>query len=218
MRARGRPRILVVGQQGLLRDALCVLLTSHEFDLVAAVPSLEDAIQGGRLEHANIVLLDLPLTTLVRPGLIASSLKMARPDVRVLALTSDEDADLAESVIQAGADGCVAKSDSSSALLCALRKVATDRPLAAVPEDARAERPRAPVSSAAHAGRMELSEREQQVMRLIAGGRRTREIAAILSLSHKTIEKHRTSLMRKLGLRNASAVAAYAIANGIVTE
>ncbi len=52
-------------------------------------------------------------------------------------------------------------------------------------------------------------------MRLIAGGRRTREIARMLSLSHKTIEKHRTSLMRKLGLRNATAVAAYAIMNGL---
>jgi len=51
-------------------------------------------------------------------------------------------------------------------------------------------------------------------MRLIAAGHRTREIAQLLSLSHKTIEKHRTSLMRKLGLRNASAVAAYAIAHG----
>ena len=61
----------------------------------------------------------------------------------------------------------------------------------------------------------ELTERELQVMRLIAAGRRTREIARILSLSHKTIEKHRTSLMRKLGLRNATAVAAYAIMTGL---
>ena len=53
-------------------------------------------------------------------------------------------------------------------------------------------------------------------MRLIAAGRRTREIAAALSLSHKTVEKHRTNLMRKLGVKSAPAVAAYAIANGFV--
>ncbi|MFX8633135.1 helix-turn-helix transcriptional regulator, partial [Acinetobacter baumannii] len=64
------------------------------------------------------------------------------------------------------------------------------------------------------AGKDGLSEREREVMRLIAQGLRTREIAERLSLSHKTVEKHRTNLMRKLGVRSAAAVAAYAISNG----
>jgi len=59
-----------------------------------------------------------------------------------------------------------------------------------------------------------LSEREREVMRRIAKGYRTREIAQDLSLSHKTIEKYRSNLMRKLGLKTATAVAAYAIAHG----
>jgi DNA-binding NarL/FixJ family response regulator len=59
-----------------------------------------------------------------------------------------------------------------------------------------------------------LSDREREVMKLIAQGLRTREIAEKLSVSHKTVEKHRTNLMRKLGLRTAAAVAAYAISNG----
>jgi DNA-binding NarL/FixJ family response regulator len=59
-----------------------------------------------------------------------------------------------------------------------------------------------------------LSDREREVMKLIAQGLRNREIAEKLSLSHKTVEKHRTNLMRKLGLRTAAAVAAYAISNG----
>ena len=61
-----------------------------------------------------------------------------------------------------------------------------------------------------------LSEREREVMKLIAQGLRTREIATRLSVSYKTVEKHRSNLMRKLGLRSATAVAAYAIANGYV--
>ena len=67
-----------------------------------------------------------------------------------------------------------------------------------------------------HNGPESLSDREREVMKLIAAGYRTREIAEQLSLSHKTIEKHRSNLMRKLGLRSATAVAAYAIANGYV--
>ena len=59
-----------------------------------------------------------------------------------------------------------------------------------------------------------LSDREREVMNLIARGLRTREIALRLSLSHKTVEKHRTNLMRKLGLRTVAAVVAYAISHG----
>jgi DNA-binding NarL/FixJ family response regulator len=59
-----------------------------------------------------------------------------------------------------------------------------------------------------------LSDREREVMRLIALGLRTREIAQRLSVSHKTVEKHRANLMRKLGVRTAAAVVAYAISNG----
>ena len=61
-----------------------------------------------------------------------------------------------------------------------------------------------------------LSAREREVIKLIAEGYRTREIATFLSLSHKTVEKHRSNLMRKLSLRSAAAVTAYAIANGFV--
>jgi len=61
-----------------------------------------------------------------------------------------------------------------------------------------------------------LTNREQEVITLVARGYRTREMARILSLSHKTVEKHRTNLMRKLGLRSATAVAAYAITHGFI--
>jgi DNA-binding NarL/FixJ family response regulator len=59
-----------------------------------------------------------------------------------------------------------------------------------------------------------LSDREREVMKLIAQGLRTRDMAERLSVSHKTVEKHRANLMRKLGVRTAAAVVAYAISNG----
>jgi DNA-binding NarL/FixJ family response regulator len=63
-----------------------------------------------------------------------------------------------------------------------------------------------------------LTRREREVIKLIAEGKRTKEIAVYLSLSPKTIEKHRTNLMRKLDLHNVSEVTVYAIRNGFVTE
>ena len=73
-----------------------------------------------------------------------------------------------------------------------------------------------PAGTQSSIGAEVLSQREREVIKLIAEGYRTREIATFLSLSHKTIEKHRSNLMRKLNLRSAAAVTAYAIANGFV--
>jgi DNA-binding NarL/FixJ family response regulator len=61
-----------------------------------------------------------------------------------------------------------------------------------------------------------LTNREQEVVALIAEGYRTREMAQLLSVSHKTVERHRTNLMRKLGVRSATGVVAYAITHGYV--
>ena len=64
----------------------------------------------------------------------------------------------------------------------------------------------------------ELTHREREVIKLIAEGSRTKDIAIYLSLSPKTVEKHRTNLMRKLDLHSVSAVTVYAIQNGLVTQ
>ncbi len=63
-----------------------------------------------------------------------------------------------------------------------------------------------------------LTDREQEVMKLIAEGYRTKDIAARLTLSPRTVETHRTNLMKKLALTSVSAVTAYAIANGIIAQ
>jgi DNA-binding NarL/FixJ family response regulator len=64
----------------------------------------------------------------------------------------------------------------------------------------------------------QLSAREQQVLKLVAEGYKTREIAEYLSLSEKTVEKHRAKMMRKLDLHGVSAVTAYAIENGLLAQ
>jgi DNA-binding NarL/FixJ family response regulator len=147
-----------------------------------------------------------------------TNLKGRWPDARVLVLTSQKDERTIDGVLRAGADGYVLKNDSCNELFTALRSIAAgkgfispsiyDHVVTGYVRARQLPRGRGTPSS-------ELTDRERQVMRFIAAGHRTREIAKQLSLSHKTIEKHRTSLMRKLGLRNASAVAAYAIAHGL---
>src|SRR6266513_2481117 len=193
-----KTRVLVADEAGIMRDGLCALLQSDDaLEVVAATVIQREDLKSG-------------------PETIAH-LKHRWPEVRVLVLTVRRDEMFIETALRAGADGYVLKSDSRAELFNAVHRVASgkgyispsalDRMVTAYAKtsDRLPGRPRT-------AGA--LTSREQEVITLIAKGYRTREMAQLMSLSHKTVEKHRTNLMRKLGLRSAAAVAAYAITHG----
>jgi two-component system response regulator NreC len=212
-RPRTRIRIFIVDEQGIMRDGLCALLSStDEFEIVGSESNLADALGSAATAMADVIVIDLPPTPPEGPEAIGS-IKAFLPGVRVLVLTFRKDDGLIDAVLRAGADGYVLKNDNCSELFTGLRSVAAGRGFISPSICDHVVDDHTDLSRDNPSG--ELTNRERQVIRLIAAGRRTREIAQILSLSHKTIEKHRTSLMRKLGLRNASAVAAYAIAHGL---
>lgn len=217
-RARARIGVLVIDEKGIMRDGLCALLSSaQEFEIVGSESSVADALRREPVSASDVVIGDFPrLGTGGAEAIL--NFKQRWPQVSVLVLTFSKDEHTIETFLHAGADGYVLKNDSCNELFTALRSLAAGKGFISpsicdrtVAGHVRAREP--PRDGGALT--LELTDRERQVMRYIAAGHRTREIAKILSLSHKTIEKHRTSLMRKLGLRNASAVAAYAIAHGL---
>jgi DNA-binding NarL/FixJ family response regulator len=217
-RQRAGVHVLVVDEKGIMRDALCHLLGSFpDVSFVSGAPLSADALRSAASLRPDVVFLDFPPATQAGMRLIAS-LRSERPSVRIIVLTALKDAPLVESALRAGADGYLLKTDSLDELRGALASVIAGQqyvsPSVSSP-DARVRPSSARSGNARQRAAPELTERELQVIRLIASGHRTREIAQVLSLSHKTIEKHRTGLMRKLGLRNASAVTAYAIAHGL---
>ncbi len=217
-RARTRVGVLVIDEKGIMRDGLCALLSgTQEFEIVGSESTAADALRHELAAVPDVIVADLPRLSSGGAEVI-NALKDRWPEVRVLVLTFQKDERTIDNALGAGADGYVLKNDSCNELFTALRSIAAGKGFISpsiydhvVTGYVRARQP--------HSGRgaptNELTDRERQVMRYIASGHRTREIAKLLSLSHKTIEKHRTSLMRKLGLRNASAVAAYAIAHGL---
>ncbi len=209
-------RVFVVDESGIMRDGLCALLAGHDaFEVVGTGSSSSDVARCAGATPPHVVVVDFPRT---RPGstTLVANIKARLPGVRVLVLTFQNDEQFVDAALRAGADGYVLKNDSCRELFTALRAVASGKRFISTSINERVAPAR---NTADQTGRSPasspLTERERQVMGLIAAGRRTREIAQILSLSHKTIEKHRTSLMRKLGLRNASAVAAYATSHGL---
>lgn len=202
-----------------MRDGLCALLAgSDEFEVIGTLADAAEALRTLTNTSPDIVIVDLSHARSTGPEMIAEA-KARHAQLRVLVLTFRKDDNVIDSALRAGADGYVLKNDSRHDLFMALRSIASgrgyispsicNRVVSGYVRARDGSRNRADM-------RNELTERERQIMRLIAAGHRTREMAELLSLSPKTVEKHRANLMRKLALRNASAVAAYAIANGYV--
>lgn len=218
-RARTPIRVLVVDEPGIMRDGLCALIgAAEEFRIVGTHSDATDALASLAEVAADVMVIDLRHAKSLGREVIAQA-KTRQPAVRVLVLTFHKEDNAIDSALRAGADGYVLKNDSRNDLFMALRSIAAGRGYISpsicnrvVSGYVRASDPARRRSGSAN----ELTERERQIMRMITAGQRTREMAELLSLSPKTVEKHRANLMRKLGLRNASAVAAYAIANGYI--
>lgn len=213
---RRKTRVLVVDEAGIMRDGLCALLQSDDaLEVVAATASRREAVQNLTTAQPDVIVMDFAADLKAGPETIVH-LKGRWANVRVLVLTVRRDEAFIEAALRAGADGYVLKTDSRAELFNAVHRIASgksyispsalDRMVTAYAKTS--DRPGRSRGSSA------LTSREQEVITLIAKGYRTREMAELMSLSHKTVEKHRTNLMRKLGLRSAAAVAAYAITHG----
>jgi len=211
-------KILIADDPGIMRDGLCGLLSADPGVQIAGVAA------GGNealrlIEHdvPDLLIIDIgPAATLGAETI--AHVKRHWPQVRVLVLTFRKEDACIEAALRAGADGYLLKNDNRSELFAAIHHTGEKPFLSAIVYERILNGFVNPKESAT--GRRspsQLTQREREVIRLIASGQRTREIAQQLSLSHKTVEKHRTNLMRKLGLKTATAVAAYAIANGYHT-
>jgi two-component system response regulator NreC len=212
---RRRLQVLLLDEEGMLRDGMCAMLNLEEGLAVAAVISGTPSVPTIVMPVVpDLLIADFSAPAVDGPGTVMAA-RARWPAIPVLVLTFARDDYSIESALRAGADGYLLKTDSRSELLTAVNSVmAGKRYISPSVFDRVVSGFVSQQTQAKAANGNVLSEREREVMRLIAMGLRTREIADKLSLSYKTVEKHRTNLMRKLGLRTAAAVAAYAISNG----
>ena len=218
--ARRKIRVLVIDEAGIMRDGLCALLDSDDrLEVVGAAAGRSKELPGAQGEtppQPHVIIIDFS-NELQSGAETIAHLKSSWPRVRVLILTLRRDDHYIEAALRAGADGYVLKSDSRAELFHAVHRIASGNTY--ISTSALDRLVSAYAGSDRRRGRGQrsgtLTSREQEVITLIARGFRTREMAELMSLSHKTVEKHRTNLMRKLGLRSAAAVAAYAITNGL---
>jgi DNA-binding NarL/FixJ family response regulator len=209
-------RVLLVDDQSLFREALATLLGARpEVQVVGEAGDGFEALQRSEALQPDVVLMDLHMPVL--DGIAATRrLRVEQPGVRVLALTTfDDDEDVFEA-LRAGALGYLLKDVSSDrlveALLAAARGESVLQPSVAAKVVARLAQLDAAQLDAAPRSRPQplvvpLSDRELDVLRLLADGRSNREIAGELFLAEGTVKNHVTNVLAKLGARDRTQAA-----------
>ena len=210
-KGEGKTRILVVDDHPLVRDGL-VHLISQEKDLACccqAATSDETRI-AARKHKPHLIILDLRLKG--EDGLeLIKSLKSEFPDLRILILSQHEAPLYAERALKAGAQGYLVKDQPGDEVLRAIRTVlAGDIYLTRGMAGLLLHKFVGPRPREAVKGAEELTDRELHVLQLLGTGFSTRQVAAELKLSVKTIETHRENIKRKLRFRGASELVHFA--------
>lgn len=208
-------RVLIVDDQALVRAGVRALVEKIDgVDVVAETGDGREVIPLTQQHRPEIVLLDTSL-----PGVnvfdIISNLAQSYPGLRVIAVSMYDSEEYAAQAFRAGAMGYLPKSASGSELALALDAVrqGTEYLPARLSRKVFVEHLAAP----ARPGAMpELTPRQRQVLKLIAEGYSTREIASELEISLKTAESHRTQLMERLNIHEVASLVRYAIRVGLV--
>lgn len=210
-------RVLIVDDHRLVRAGIRSLLTGQDdIEVVGEAGSGWEAVEQTAHLQPDVVLMDIAMQDL--SGLEATQeIKERTPHVNVLALTMHDREEYFFAMLKAGALGYVLKESEPHELLLAIRAVhrgeAYLSPSVAksVLEDYLAQG-----SDQARSRYDSLTLREKEVLRLAAEGKTTREIAEMLHLSAKTVEKHRSSMMRKLQLQSLPELIKFAIRKGLI--
>jgi DNA-binding NarL/FixJ family response regulator len=212
------PRVLLVDDHDLFRTGLRNLLADQGVDVVGEAQTGAEALGLVRDLAPDVVVMDLNM-----PGMngveATRQINVLAPLTRVLVLTiSDQDADVLDAIL-AGASGYLLKDSSIQDLLQGIRSAAVGEALISPHIAAKVlQRVRATSTSPEIADtiRAELSDREIEVLKLIANGTDNAQIAAELHISPKTVKNHISNILMKLQIDNRIQAAVYAVRSGIV--
>lgn len=213
-------RVVLVDDHAVVREGLKVLLQSEaDIEVVGEADSGEQALEVVAGTGPQVVVMDLRLQSM--SGVEATSaLRQSFPGIKVIILSMYDEEDMVISALRAGASGYVLKKAGVEDLVKAIR-LATRDGAYLDPTIARqvVERLQKEGADGGH-GRVDrgvdLTAREKEILRLVAGGLTNAEIARGLYISIKTVQAHRANLMQKLGLHDRVDLVKYAIKRGLV--
>jgi len=214
-----RIKVLIVDDHTLVRDGIRALLElTADIEVVGEATNGREALEKVEQLIPDVVLMDLAMP--VMGGLEATRrIHSKYPHIRVLALTQYDESDYVIPVIEAGAHGFVTKMAAFSELASAIQSVYRGESFLS-PTAATAlvqDYQQKTNSDGEKDPYQQLTDREREILKLVAEGRTARSIADMLSVSRKTVEWYKTSLMNKLNFHNKTDLIKFAIRRGIIT-
>jgi DNA-binding NarL/FixJ family response regulator len=213
-----RIRVLLADDHAIVREGMKGLLNGEaDLDVVADVGDGEAAVKANRELTPDVVVMDVGMPAL--NGIDATRQILAeRPQTRVLCLSMHKSKGIVGAILRAGAAGYLVKSCVASELAAAIRAVAAGKSFlspevaGAVVRDFVRRR-----SGAGECPADDISDREREVLQLIAEGHNSKEIGGRLRISAKTVLAHRAKVMERLRLRSVADLTRYAIREGLVS-
>ncbi len=213
-----RTRVLVVDDHQIVREGIVALLRAEPSVVVCGeAGDGESAVAKALTLRPDLVILDLGLPDV--GGLeVARRIREQVPGARILIFTLHDSGPLVADIVASGAQGYVLKSDASRDLLDAVRALRDGRCFfsSKISEALVSERKGVETGGAPSAPTDPLTKRERQVLTLLAEGRTNKQVALLLGISPKTVDAHRTNLMRKLGLHSIHQLVRHAIREGLI--
>jgi two-component system, NarL family, response regulator NreC len=209
-------RVLIVDDHAVVRSGLRLVLEAEEdVEPVGEAGTARDAIFQNRALKPDVILLDVVMPD--QSGLdIIPTLLHERPEAKVLVLSMQDDPQYVKQAFAAGASGYVLKEAADKEVVAAVREVANGGRY--VHPELGARLVAAETEAAKRAEEDPLSEREREVLRLLALGHTNQEIAKQLYISVRTAETHRAHIMQKLRLSSRAELVRYALGQGLLEE
>jgi len=213
-------RIVIAEDHTILREGLRALVSSNpNFEVVGEAEDGREAIRCVEKMKPNLVLMDLSMPRMNGMDAIRE-IKRQSPETKILVLTVHKTEEYILATFKAGTDGYVLKDATHAELTMAIKNVLngkhyispgiSDKVLEGYLEGRKTLKARTSWET--------LTQREREILKLIAEGYKNKEISDYLCISPKTVEKHRANLMEKLDLHNVQALTAFAIQRGLVTK
>ena len=211
-------KILVVDDYPIFREGIRAILSNTDnLEVVGEAENGSIAVQKAKQLQPDLILMDLMMPIMNGTEAIRI-IKQRQPLMKIIALTAQKSHDYVQAAFEAGANGYVLKEDTSNILVAAIESIISGQTFLSTGV--------CEIILSGFLGHSEsarsvttwcrLSVREREVMKLVAEGYKNKEIAVHLSLSIKTIEKHRSNLMGKLNFRSVSELTSYAIEHNLV--
>ena len=207
-------RVILADDHTLVRAGVRRILEEQPgFEVVAEVADGDAALAALRAHEADVLVLDLSMPG--RDGFdVLGQARLVRPGLRVLVLSMHAGGEYVQRAVREGADGYLLKDSAVQDLVAGIRAVMEGRAFYSPAVQGQLARlAREPRS---RTGLESLTDREREVLRRVARGLTTKEIAAELGISMRTVDSHRANLMRKLDLRSVARLTQFAIREGLV--